>query len=136
MVSWELAMSATFRSFTSLFYNLTFLAECAPEKKNLILCGILFLNFYFCPPPGPGQVSPYRPVKGRQDIPSDHQEQLREGDVRQGQSEAGAGQGCAAEHEWPGKRQQRGIYINNLRLIYSFFSESFKSYVFKGKSIF
>lgn len=59
-------------------------------------------------PPGPGSVSSYRPVQGRQDLPFDHQEQLREGDVRQGQSEAWARQGRASEHERARECQQWG----------------------------
>lgn len=51
---------------------------------------------------------PHRPVQGSEDLPSDHQEQLREGDVRQGQSQAGAGQGGPPEHEWTRECQQRG----------------------------
>ncbi len=64
-----------------------------------------------CPPPGPGQMSSYRPVQSSQDLPSDHKKQLREGNVRQGQSEAGARQGRPPEHEWTRERQQRGESI-------------------------
>lgn len=71
-------------------------------------CRTMFACLCLRRPPGPGSLSSYRPVQGGQDLPSDHQKQLREGDVRQGQSETGARQGCPPEHEWARERQQWG----------------------------
>lgn len=56
---------------------------------------------------GPGTLPSDWPEQSGESLPADHQELVREGDVRQGQSEAGTGQGRPPRHQ-PQRKPQRG----------------------------